>query len=282
MPILEKPPLDALASVKDRWTPIVLEHGRLEVDDASVKWIQDDGTIAGLPIATISVIALGPGTTITHAAVKACAQSNTPIVWVGSDTLHFYALGHTPTSDNTNAKRHALAWSNPSKRLLIAKKLFQARFPNVAVADKTINQLRGLEGFRIREKYKQFGLQFGVTWKGRDYSPSNFFLSDHINRALSAVHTSLYALVLSAVHCLGYLPQLGFIHEGGRLPFVYDIADLYKVETSIPAAFHAVSQNPMDNGKLARLLLKQYLEEHQVARRLPDDIQSLFVKESVK
>jgi len=276
MPILETPPLDALVTVKDRWTPLFLEHGRLEVDDSSVKWISSDGNVSRLPVATMSVIALGPGTSITHAAIKACAQCNTPVVWIGSDYLHFYALGHTPTSNNENSKIHATAWANHKSKLVIAKRLFSKRFPDVDIEKSTITQLRGLEGIKIRNKYAEFGQHFGVPWKGRDYSHSNFFLSDNINQALSSANSSLYALVLSAVHCLGYLPQLGFIHNAGRLPFVYDIADLYKLETSIPASFHSISQNPKDHGKLARSLLKEYLEKNRVAQRLPDDIQSLF------
>ncbi len=93
MPVFEKPPLETLTPARERWTPIFLEHGRLEVDDASVKWIGADRAVFRLPVATLSVIMLGPGTTVTHAAMKACAECNTPVCWVGADGLHFYARG---------------------------------------------------------------------------------------------------------------------------------------------------------------------------------------------
>ncbi|MGC8733395.1 MAG: hypothetical protein ACP5RC_14215, partial [Halothiobacillaceae bacterium] len=105
MPIFEKPPLETLSPVRDRWTPIYLEHGRLEVDDSSVKWIGADMTVLRQPVATLSAILLGPGTTVTHAAIKACADCNTPICWIGEDGMRFYSFGLTPNHDNERARR---------------------------------------------------------------------------------------------------------------------------------------------------------------------------------
>jgi hypothetical protein len=67
----------------------------------------------------------------------------------------------------------------------------------------------------------------------------------------------LYALCAAVVCSLGYLPSLGFVHDGGTLPFVYDVADLYKHLTSIPAAFMAIRQNAGDDGELVRKFLKE-------------------------
>src|SRR3990172_4491936 len=107
MALFDRPPLETLASTKDRWTPLYLEHGRLEVDDSSVKWIGADRTILRIPIATLSVLMLGPGTTVTHAAIKACSDTNTPICWVGEEGMRFYAFGVTPTHDNARARHQA-------------------------------------------------------------------------------------------------------------------------------------------------------------------------------
>lgn len=100
MPLLERPPLETLASAKDRWTPLYLEHSRLEVDDSSVKWIGVDGLLCRIPVATVSALILGPGTTMTHAAMKACAESNTPVCWTGEESLRFYAFGLAPNHTN--------------------------------------------------------------------------------------------------------------------------------------------------------------------------------------
>lgn len=276
MPIFEKPPLETLTPAKDRWTPIYLEHGRLEVDDASIKWIGADRLVYRLPVATLSAVLLGPGTTVTHAAMKACADCNTPVCWIGEDGVRFYAFGITPNHDNLMPRKHAEAWADKKRRVEIARRMFARRFAGVDVQACSIAELRGMEGLRVRAKYVELGNQYGVTWKGRNYDKSNWNLADNINRALSAANASLYALCAAVVCSLGYLPALGFVHDGGTLPFIYDVADLYKEITSFPAAFQAMRQNPSDSGDLVRTLLKERVEQERLLQRIPKDLEELF------
>jgi CRISPR-associated protein Cas1 len=279
MPLFERPPLETLAPAKDRWTPIYLEHGRLEVDDSSVKWIGADGTLCRIPTATVSALLLGPGTTVTHAAMKACAESNTPVCWTGEDCLRFYAFGLAPNHTNDMPRLHAEAWADKRRRTRIARAMFQMRFPDMDVSEKSVRELRGMEGLRVRTLYARLGAEHGVTWKGRNYDPRNWDMADDINRALSAANASLYALCAAVVTSLGYVPSLGFVHDAGTLPFIYDVADLYKHLTSIPAAFLAVRQDPKDDGTLARKLLKQRIEEERIMQRMPKDLAALFQTE---
>tara|TARA_B100000676_G_C17656409_1_gene619204 strand:+ start:337 stop:576 length:240 start_codon:yes stop_codon:yes gene_type:complete len=79
---------------------------------------------------------------------------------------------------------------------------------------------------------------------------------------------------------MGYLPQLGFVHEGGTLPFIYDIADLYKLETSFPAAFEAIRQEPGDDGEVTRSRLKARVEDTRLLQRMPRDLKKLFAGET--
>jgi len=276
MPIFEKPPLETLAMAKDRWTPVYMEHGRLEVDDSSVKWIGGDGLLTRIPVATVSAIILGPGTTITHAAVKACADCNTPIFWMGAEGMRFYSFGITPNHANSMARKHATAWGTRKQKEEIARRMFRYRFSEVEVDSATVQQLRGMEGKRVKREYARLGIEFGVTWKGRDYKQSNWDLADGVNKALSAANASLYALTAAVVCSLGYIPQLGFVHDAGTLPFVYDVADLYKHETSWPAAFHAISQEPNDDGTLVRKLLKERIEKLRILQRIPKDLEKMF------
>ena len=276
MPIFARPPLDTLAPAKDRWTPVYLEHGRVEVDDSSIKWLASDGTVCRIPVATVSAIILGPGTTITHAAVKVAAQCNCPLLWLGEDGLHFYSFGITPNHDNSMARIHASAWAAPQKRNEIARRMFRHRFPDVPTGGVSIKQLRGMEGRRVKSLYQELGSKFGVTWKGRDYNPENWNLADNVNRALSCATASHYALT-SAVCCsMGFIPQLGFVHVAGTLPFIYDAADLYKHETSWPAAFEAISIDPKDDGTLVRKIFKRNVEQTRMLQRMPDDLIALF------
>ncbi len=276
MPVFERPPLDTLAPAKDRWTPLYLEHGRVEVDDASIKWIQGDGIVCGIPVATLSALILGPGTTVTHAAIKAAAQCNCPIFWLGEDGLRFYAFGITPNHDNSMARIHAATWAAPQKRNEVARRMFRFRFPDVETGGITIKQLRGMEGRRVKRLYGELGTQYGVTWKGRDYNPGNWKIADHINRALSAATASHYALTAAVCCSMGFIPQLGFVHQAGTLPFIYDAADLYKHETSWPAAFEAISIDPRDDGTLVRKIFKRNVEQTRMLKRMPDDLKALF------
>ena len=276
MPIFEKPPLETLTMANERWTPLYLEHGRLEVDDSSVKWIGADRTIFRIPVATVSALMLGPGTTITHAAIKACSDSNTPVCWVGEDGMRFYAFGTTPSHDNERALHQAATHASKTRRAEVARRMFVKRFPEMDVATKSVEELRGMEGKRVKALYGELGLKYGVTWKGRQYDKSDWDLADNINRAVSAANASLYALCTAIVCSLGYLPQLGFVHQGGTMPFVFDMADMYKHETSLEAAFQTVSVKPEADEKDTVQLLKTVIERQKLVQRIPKDIEELL------
>ncbi len=283
MPIFEKPPLETLTPAKERWTPIYLEHGRLEVDDSSVKWIGADRTVLRIPVATVSALLLGPGTTITHAAIKACADCNTPVCWVGAQGMRYYAFGVTPTHDNSRARLQAKSHASKKERERIARMMFVMRFgEEELVQGKTVKALMGMEGQRVKAMYVDMGNKYGVTWKGRNYNPSNWMLADELNKAVSAANASLYALVTAIVTSMGYLPQLGFIHSAGTLPFVFDIADIYKPESTLEAAFQTIGVNPNATEKDVLTRLKQIIEQKRLLRRIPSDINNFFARKEVK
>jgi len=208
--------------------------------------------------------------------MKACADSNTPVCWVGEDGMRFYAAGIAPNHDNTRPRLHAALWADQKTRHQIARRMFEKRFTAADVAAHSLNELRGMEGLRVRARYAELGEKYGVTWKGRNYDRSNWNLADGINRALSAANASLYAVCAAVCCSLGYIPSLGFVHEGGPLPFIYDVADLYKAVTSFPAAFQAIRQKPDDTGALVRELLKEKIEQEKVLQRMPQELEELI------
>lgn len=276
MPIFERPPLETLTPARERWTPIYLEHGRLEVDDSSVKWIGADRTVFRLPVACLSVLMLGPGTTVTHAAMKACAESNTPVCWVGAEGFHFYARGVGATHENDRARRQAELAASPSKRDAVARRMFALRFAGDNVAGVSLKELRGMEGRRVKALYADLGVRFGVTWKGRNYNPDNWDLADNINRAVSAANAALYALTTAVVCSLGYLPELGFIHTASMRAFVLDIADIYKPETTLVAAFETIGLKPDATEDEVVTRLKFHIEDRRVLQRMPGEIEALL------
>jgi len=277
VPIFERPPLETLTPARERWTPIYLEHGRVEVDDSSVKWIGADRTVWRIPVATVSALMLGPGTTVTHAAVKACAECNTPVTWVGADGMKFYASGVSTTHDTKNACRQAVIHASKKKREEVARRMFRMRFgDDVDVSKASISTLMGMEGKRVKALYAQLGAQYGVTWKGRKYDPNNWGLADNINRALSAANACLYALTTAIICSLGYLPQLGFIHSDNPRAFACDMADIYKPETTLTAAFQTLSVKPEAVEDDVVAALKLLIEERRILMRIPKDIETLL------
>jgi CRISPR-associated protein Cas1 len=228
---------DTLPQVRDKYPFIYLERGRLEIDDSSVKWINSDGDVIRLPIATINCVLLGPGTSITHEAVKVMAAANCSVCWVGEDSLLFYAAGVTPTSNTRNLKKQMLIACDEKKSLDVVRRMYSRRFPTAELAGKTLPEMMGMEGYRVRELYEQKAQQYKVGWKGRRYLPGKFEMGDMTNQILTSTNAALYGILTSAVHAMGYSPHIGFIHSGSPLPFIYDLADLYKEVLCVDLAF---------------------------------------------
>lgn len=228
---------DSLPQVKDKFPFVYLERGRLEIDDSSVKWIDSSNNVVPLPVATINALLLGPGTTVTHDAVKTAVAANCNICWVGEDSLLFYAAGFLPTADTRNLRMQIELSADPEKSLEVARRMFARRFPGAELEGKTLKEMMGMEGYRVRNLYQQKAEYYQVGWSGRSFTPGKFELSDITNQVLTSANAALYGVLCSAVHSMGYSPHVGFIHSGSPLPFVYDLADLYKEELCIDLAF---------------------------------------------
>lgn len=268
---------DAIPMIKDRFPFIYLEKGRLEVDDSSVKFINSDGEVYKLPIAIVSTILLSIGTTVTHAAVKACAEMNCTLCWVGDDGLLFYSGAISPTSNTKNFMKQLELHANKTKRTQVARNMFKFRFPNEDVEGKTISQLFGMEGHRVRKIYIEKANKYNVGWNGRIYTPDNFKLGDLTNKLITATNAALYALLCSWVHTLGYSPYIGFVHNSSPLPFIYDLADLYKEEISIDLSFSLTAK--LSGGYDRNIVLNEFRErvvDCRLFERVADDISKIF------
>ena len=228
---------ESLPQVKDKYPFLYLERGRLEIDDSSVKWIDSDCNVVPIPVSTINTLLLGPGTTVTHEAVKTATAVNCSVSWVGEDSLLFYAAGFLPTADTRNLKLQIALATDEVSSLKVARAMFAKRFPDAELDGKSLNSMMGMEGNRVRALYQQKAEEYGVGWKGRQFTPGKFQLSDLTNQVLTSTNAALYGILCSAVHAMGYSPHIGFIHSGSPLPFVYDLADLYKEQLCIDLAF---------------------------------------------
>ncbi len=268
--------LQELPKLRDSLSYIYLEHGRLEQDQKSVAFVDKNGGFTPLPAAALSVLMLGPGTTITHAAIKALADNGCLVVWSGEDGTRMYAQGSGETRKAYHLLRQAELAGDPHKRMIVVRRMYEIRFDEVLDLNLTLEQVRGKEGVRVREAYAQASREFGVEWKGRRYDRQNWNNADPINRALSTANALLNGLCHTAIVSGGYSPALGFIHTGKQLSFVYDIADLYKVEITVPVAFWAVSQGTHDLYKRVRRGCREAFKTQRLLGRILPDIDRLL------
>nr|WP_067292624.1 type I-E CRISPR-associated endonuclease Cas1e [Marinobacterium profundum] len=271
---------DSLPQVKDKYPFIYLERGRLEIDDSSVKWIDSEANVVPLPVATLNALLLGPGTTVTHDAIKTATAANCAVCWVGEDSLLFYAAGFLPTADTRNLKRQIELSADPEQSVEVARRMFTRRFPDADLQGKTLKEMMGMEGYRVRSLYQAKAEQYQVGWKGRQFIPGKFDVSDITNRILTASNAALYGILCSAVHSMGYSPHIGFIHSGSPLPFIYDLADLYKEHLCISLAFELTRDmaGRYNKHKVSSAFRERVIEMDLLARLAEDIPDMLGVK----
>ena len=278
VPGIIRPELQALPQVRDRMTFLYLEHCTLGRQDGAIT-VTDENGIVHIPAAAISVLLLGPGTRVTHRAMELMGDTGVGTVWVGEHGVRYYAHGRPLTTRANLLLRQAELVSNTRKHLAVVRKMYQLRFPGEDVSQLTMQQLRGREGSRMRRVYREASKATGVPWSGRSYQPDDFFAGDAVNQALSAAHACLYGLAHAVIAALGCSPGLGFVHVGHDSSFVYDLADLYKAEVTIPIAFEVAAQNPEDLPAVVRRTVRNALVEHHILERMVHDIRWLFLED---
>lgn len=234
--------------LKDRASIVFVERGQLDVIDGAFVLVDANGVRTHIPVGGLACIMLEPGTRASHASVALAARAGTLLIWVGEAGVRLYAAGQPG-----GARSDKLLWQcrmalDAEARLNVVRRMFQIRFGEAAPSRRSVDQLRGIEGARVRTIYEGLARQFGVKWRRRDYDPSQWDVSDVPNRCLSAATACLYGVTEAAVLAAGYAPAVGFLHTGKPLSFVYDIADLYKFETVVPEAFRIAGQHA--KGKL--------------------------------
>lgn len=268
--------LRELTRFADGLSCLYVEHAVVERQDSSIALYREEGTVA-VPVASLGVLLLGPGTRITHAAMSALAECGTSVVWTGEDATRCYAWGTGKTRSGINILRQASAWANQAARMEVIRRMYCTRFPEPLPDGLSLEQIRGREGVRVREAYAQASRTFNVPWRGRSYDRNDWKSADPVNRALSCGAASLYGVCHSGLVASGYSPAIGFIHTGKLLSFVYDIADLYKAEILIPAAFRAAAASPSAVEGAVRVAVRERMVEVRLLERVVRDVNELFV-----
>ncbi|MCK9555190.1 type I-E CRISPR-associated endonuclease Cas1e [bacterium] len=263
-------------TIKERVSLVYVEKGNLDVLDGAFVVVDVNGVRTHIPIGGVSCLMLEPGTRISHSAVALAARVGCLICWIGEAGVRLYASGQPGGARSDRLLYQAQLALNENTRLKVVKQMYRMRFGDEPPAKRSVNQLRGIEGSRVRQMYKLFAKRFGVPWKYREYDTDNWNKGDMPNRCLSAATAALYGIAESAVLAAGYAPAIGFIHTGKPLSFVYDIADLFKFETVVPIAFQIASKNPQNSEQVVRHACRETFRSTKLLQRIIPAIEDVL------
>ena len=278
LPGAQKTELQELPQIKERLSFLYLERCLINRQDSSISITDERGTVQ-VPAASLSVLLLGPGTTVTHRAMELIGDAGTSVLWIGEHGVRYYASGKPLTHSAALLMMQAKLVTNTRSRLDVARKMYQMRFAGEEVSHMTMQQLRGKEGARVRNIYRKCAKENDVEWNGREYDPDDFEGGNAVNQALSAGTACLYGLAHSVIVAMGASPGLGFVHTGHEKSFVYDVADLYKAEITIPLAFEvAASIHQEDVPAVMRRKTRDAMVQNHILERMVRDIKTLLSK----
>jgi len=270
-----KQDLHLLPKLRDSLSYLYVEHAILERKDSALLVRQETG-ITLVPVANLCVLLLGPGTNITHAAICLLAEDGCSVIWVGQDVQLFYAQGTGETHRARHILRQAQMLCDPQKRMQVVLRMYEIRFGHKLEAGLSLEQIRGIEGVRMRTAYQDASKKYGVPWQGRNYDSKDWYKSDPANRALSAANAVLNGICHAGIVSGGYSPALGFLHTGRQLSFVYDIADLYKTRFTIPTAFQIVAEGGVHVESRTREACRERFREEKLLKQILPDIDALL------
>lgn len=254
--------------MKDRVSMIFLQYGQIDVIDGAFVLVDKTGIRTHIPVGSVACIMLEPGTRVSHAAAKLAAQVGTLLVWVGEAGVRLYASGQPGGARSDRLLYQAQLALDENLRLKVVRKMFEMRFGEPPPAKRSVDQLRGIEGARVRETYKLLAKRYGIKWQGRRYDPKDWSAGDVTNQCISAATSCLYGITEAAVLAAGYAPAIGFIHTGKPLSFVYDIADIIKFDDIVPKAFEIAATHPNQPDKAVRHACRDIFRSSKVLKRL--------------
>lgn len=254
--------------MKDRVSMIFLQYGQIDVKDGAFVLIDKTGIRTHIPVGSIACIMLETGTRISHEAVKLAAQVGTLLVWIGEGGVRLYASGQPGGARSDKLLYQAKLALDDALRLRVVRKMYAIRFGEEPPQRRSVEQLRGIEGARVRSLYQILAKRYGVKWNGRRYNPKDWAAGDAVNQCISAATSCLYGITEAAVLAAGYAPAIGFIHTGKPLSFVYDIADVFKFDGVVPLAFKIAAQKPYQPDRVVRLACRDYFREEKILKKI--------------
>lgn len=262
--------------IKDRISVLYVEKGNLDVLDGAFVVVDKNGVRMHLPVGGVACLMLEPGTRVSHAAVTLASRVGCLLVWVGEAGVRLYASGQPGGARADRLLYQAKLALDDGARLKVVRKMYALRFKEEPPERRSVGQLRGIEGVRVRKMYELVARQYGVRWETRNYDYSEWGSGDVPNRCLSSATACLYGICEAAILAAGYAPAVGFIHTGKPQSFVYDIADVFKFETVVPVAFRIAAKTPPDPERQVRLGCRDIFRQTKLLSRIIPTIEEIL------
>lgn len=269
------PPLKPIP-IKDRVSMLFLERCLVDVKDGTFVSVTETGERTHVPVGTLACILLEPGTRVSHAAAALAATTGTLLIWTGEGGVRLYASGQPGGARSDHLLYQARLALDETARLKVVRKMYELRFGEAPPSRRSVEQLRGIEGARVKEMYKLMAKRYGVPWKGRNYDVADWHQGDTPNRCLSVANHCLYGVCEAAILAAGYAPAIGFIHSGKPLAFVYDLADIYKFDLVVPVAFQIAKKEPFNLEREVRLACRDVFRKQKIMTKLVPDIEKIL------
>lgn len=267
--------------LKDRLSYLHVGRARIDVEDSGLVLTQAEGKpFRQIPVASLTVILLEPGSIITHEAVKLCSQHKCLLIWVGEGGVRTYSAGYTDFSSSEKILHQTRMYHDAAQKLIVVRRMFERRFQEPCPRNKSVEQLRGMEGQRVKKNYQALAKKYELPWNGRFYDQNNWQRADTINRVISVGTSCLYGIVEAAILTAGYSPAVGFLHSGKPLSFVYDIGALYKDEIILPLAFELTKQHGEAAETMIRHQLRDQFKQNKLLSRVIPDIEAVLKYEA--
>jgi len=275
------PPLKPIA-IKERNSIAFLCYGELDVIDGAFVLVDKEGVRKHIPVGGIACLMLEPGTRVSHAASVLAARAGTLLIWVGESGVRLYAAGQPGGARSDRLLYQAKLALDESARLKVVRKMYEMRFGEPTPMRRSIAQLRGIEGVRVRKTYELLAKQYGVKWKRRNYDHTKWESGDIPNRCLSAATACLYGVTEAAILAAGYAPAIGFIHTGKPQSFVYDVADVFKFDTVVPAAFKVAAKHPKNPEMEVRHACRDMFRQTRLLKKIIPSIEEMLAAGDVE
>lgn len=263
-------------TIKERVSLLFIEKGNIDVLDGAFVVVDVTGIRTHIPVGGVSCLMLEPGARISHSAVVLAARVGCLICWVGEAGVRLYSSGQPGGARADRLLYQAKLALDEDARLKVVRKMFAMRFQEEPPAKRSVNQLRGIEGARVRKMYELLAKRVGVEWKHRNYDCESWGSGDLPNRCLSSATACLYGITEAAILAAGYAPAIGFIHTGKPLSFVYDVADIFKFETVVPIAFHVAAKKPQNPEQQVRYACREVFRSSKLLERIIPAIEDIL------